>query len=138
MARNHRAAGLLPAAALSAVLAGCASGPVALDSMQIEQVMEQVELEAPDRATVEEALRLSPAGTIGVLDAREATTGAEPAATPIPSPGAEHADWVVVSTCGSAGAVPSILLMALPPEEVEAFVAAPWGTNCDFTQLPQP
>ncbi|MCH1883013.1 hypothetical protein [Agrococcus sp. ARC_14] len=132
--RHGRAPLLALTAALAGLLAGCSAGPAALDSMQIEEIMEQIELESPDRSTVAEALRLSPMGTIGVLDAREATLDANPPAAPIPSPGAEQADWVVVSTCGSAGAVPSILLVALPAEEADAYLAAPWGTSCDLTQ----
>lgn len=124
----------LAAIAAALMLAGCASGPERLEQAEVAAVMDAVDVQGPQRSTVAEALELSPHGTIGMVDAR-ASSGVHDDAVTVPgAPGGDFLDWPIVAVCGSPNAAPSVLLVALPPDEVAAFEADPWGIGCQMAE----
>lgn len=119
--------------AAAVLLTGCATGPAPLHDDEIQAVMAAFDPEDVGSLTVGDALPIAPDGTIGMVDARSSSGKHDEHVAVEGTPGEEYADWPVIAVCGSGGVVPSVLLVALPPEELSAFEERPWGTSCDLT-----
>ncbi|WP_405216462.1 hypothetical protein [Agrococcus sp. Ld7] len=132
MRRREAALALLGIAA-AVLVTSCASGPAPLHQDQIDAVMDAYDPEDLGSLTVGEAVSLAPEGTIGMIDVRSSSGTHDVHVSVDGMPGEEFADWPVVSVCGSAGVVPSVLLVALPPHELAGFAEHPWRSECDFT-----
>lgn len=115
------------------LITSCAAGPAPLHDDEIQSVMAAFDPDDVGSLTVGDALPLAPAGTIGMVDARSSSGTHDEHVEVDGMPGEEYADWPVIAMCGSGGVVPSVLLVALPPEELSTFEERPWGTNCDLT-----
>lgn len=115
------------------LLTGCGTGPAPLHDDEIQTVMDAFDPEDVGSLTVGDALPLAPEGTIGMVDARSSSGMLDEHVSAEGMPGEEYADWPVIAMCGSGGVVPSVLLVALPPEELAGYQERPWGTSCDLT-----
>lgn len=137
MAAMRRREGALALLGITAavLLTSCATGPAPLQQDEIDAVMDAYDPEHLGSLTVGEAVSLAPEGTIGMIDARSSSGTHDAHVSVDGMPGQEYADWPVISVCGSGGSVPSVLLVALPPDELASFNDRPWGVNCDFTAL---
>lgn len=118
------------------LLGGCATGPAPLHEDEIDAVMGAYDSDDLGSLTVGDALPLAPEGTIGMVDARSTSGMHDESVSVDGMPGEEYADWPVIAMCGSGGVVPSVLLVALPPDELAVYEERPWGTNCDLTASP--
>lgn len=134
MRRRESALALLGITA-AVLLTSCSSGPAPLHQDEIDAVMDAYDPDDLGSFTVGEALSLAPDGTIGMIDARSSSGAHDEHVSVDGMPGEEFADWPVVSVCGAGGSVPSVLLVALPPDELAGFAERPWGSECDFTAL---
>lgn len=116
------------------LLTACATSPAPLDEDEVAAVTEAYSDSAAELPTVGDLLPLAREGTIGMVDARSSSGQHDEHVSVDGMPGEEYAEWPVVSICASVDIVPTVLVVALPPNELANFNDRPWGVNCDFTQ----